>query len=126
MPGGGTRPTAKERIGTKEERRAPERQRRKDRKPGGQPGHLEKGLKRDPGRGRREAADPLAGRRACRGPLDGAALAGEPWWAQVIDVEAVRTVTEILLSAYAARAVGLSRSPDSGSKVRPVARIYHL
>ena len=93
-------PSSKERIGAKEARRArqrSERERSKDRKPGGQPGHQGKGLERDPDPGRRETAGPPAECRACRASLDGAAPAGEPRWAQVIDVEAVRTVTEILL-----------------------------
>ena len=44
-------PSSKERIGAKETRRArqeSERERRKDRRTGGQPGHQGKGLKRDP------------------------------------------------------------------------------
>jgi transposase len=47
-------PSSKERIGAKEARRAgqqSERERRKDRKPGGQPGHQGKGLQRDPNPG---------------------------------------------------------------------------
>ena len=53
-------PSSKERIGAKEARRArqeSERERRKDRKRGGQPGHQGKGLKRDPDPGE-ETADP--------------------------------------------------------------------
>jgi len=44
-------PASKERIGAKEARRArqqSERERRKDRKRGGQPGHQGKGIERDP------------------------------------------------------------------------------
>jgi len=46
-------PSSKERIGAKEARKArqeSERQRRQDRKRGGQPGHQGKGLERDPDR----------------------------------------------------------------------------
>ncbi len=93
-------PSSKERIGAREARKArqqSERERRKDRKPGGQPGHQGKGLQRDPDPGSRETADPPAECRACGAGLAGAAPAGEPRWAQVIDVEVARTVAETLL-----------------------------
>ena len=89
-------PTSKERIGAKEARRArqeSERERRKDRKRGGQPGHQGKGLARDPDPDKTEAADPPAECRACRASLDGAGAAGSRW-AQVIDVEFARKATE--------------------------------
>jgi hypothetical protein len=89
-------PTSKERTGAREARRArqeSERERRKDRKRGGQPGHQGKGLARDPDPGKKETADPPAECRSCRAPLDGAGAAGSRW-AQVIDVEFVRKVTE--------------------------------
>ena len=89
-------PSSKERIGAKEARRVrqqSERERSKDRKRGGQPGHQGKGLKRDPDPGEREDAAPPAECRSCRSPLDGAEPAGARW-AQVIDVEFLRTVTE--------------------------------
>jgi transposase len=93
-------PSSRERIGAKEARRArqqSERERSKDRKRGGQPGHQGKGLQRDPSPDERpEAAAPAEG-RACGAGLDGAEPAREPRWAQVIDVEAVRKVTEWLL-----------------------------
>ena len=56
-------PTSKERIGAKEARRArrqSERERSKDRKRGGQPGHQGKGLRRDPDPSERKTADPPA------------------------------------------------------------------
>jgi transposase len=93
-------PSSKERIGAKEARKArqqSERERRKDRKRGGRPGHQGKGPQRDPDPDATQAADPPAECRACRSPLDGAETAGEPRWAQVIDVEIVRKVTEFLL-----------------------------
>ena len=93
-------PSSKERIGAKEARRArrqeSERERRKDRKRGGQPGHQGKGLQRDPD------PDEEKDRGAARGvpPLQrrpGQRAAVGPRWAQVIDVEVIRKVTEWLL-----------------------------
>jgi transposase IS66 family protein len=89
-------PSSKERIGAKEARRVrqqSERERSKDRKRGGQPGHQGKGLERDPDPGERKDAAPPAECRSCRAPLAGAEAAG-PRWAQVIDVEFNRKVTE--------------------------------
>ncbi len=89
-------PSSKERIGAKEARRArqqSERERRKDRKRGGQPGHQGKGLERDPDPGEKKDAEPPAQCRRCRAALDGAAAAVTRW-AQVADVQVVRTVTE--------------------------------
>jgi transposase len=90
-------PSSKERIGAKEARRArrqeSERDRRKDRSRGGQPGHPGKGLQRDPDPGQRKDAEPPAQCRRCRAALEGA-VAAEPGWAQVWDVEVVKTVTE--------------------------------
>ena len=89
-------PTSKERIGAREARRArqeSERERRKDRKRGGQPGHQGKGLARDPDPDEAETAGPPAECRSCGASLDGAAAAGSRW-AQVIDVEFIRKVTE--------------------------------
>jgi transposase len=89
-------PSSKERIGAKEARRArqqSERERRGDRKRGGQPGHQGKGLKRDPDPDENKDAEPPAECRQCGTGLGGLAAAG--WrWAQVIDVEVIRTVTE--------------------------------
>jgi transposase len=89
-------PTSKERIGVREARRArqeSERERRKDRKRGGQPGHQGKGLARDPNPDKTETADPPAECRSCQASLGGAAAAGSRW-AQVTDVEFARKVTE--------------------------------
>ncbi|MDR3033498.1 MAG: IS66 family transposase [Kitasatospora sp.] len=89
-------PSSRERIGAKEARRArqqSERERSKDRKRGGQPGHQGKGLKRDPEPGERKDAAPPAECGSCRASLDGAEPAGARW-AQVIDVELARKVTE--------------------------------
>ena len=89
-------PSSKERIGAKAARRArqqSERERRRDRKRGGQPGHQGKGLERDPDPDETKDAEPPAQCRRCGAGLDGAAGAGSRW-AQVIDVEVIRTVTE--------------------------------
>ena len=95
-------PTSKESIGARERRKAgrrrqeSERERRKDRKRGGQPGHQGKGLAREPDPDEVKEAGPPAECRSCKAPLDGAAAAGSRW-AQVIDVEVIRKVTEWLL-----------------------------
>ena len=89
-------PRSKERIGAKEARRArqqSERERRKDRRRGGQPGHEGKGLARDPDPGEKKNAEPQAECRKCRAGLDGAQAAGFRW-AQVIDAEIIKKVTE--------------------------------
>ena len=96
-------PPSKEQIGARERRRAErrgrdasERERRKDRKPGGQPGHPGKGLSRDPDPDERREADPPAQCRQCGAGLAGAARAGSSW-AQVWDVKIIRHVMEYLL-----------------------------
>ncbi len=89
-------PSSKERIGAKEARKArqqSERERSKDRKRGGQPGHQGKGLEREPDPDERKPAPPPAECRGCHASLDGAEPAG-PRWAQVIDVQILRKVTE--------------------------------
>jgi len=101
-------PSSKERIGAKEARRArqqSERERRKDRKRGGQPGHQGKGLDRDPDPGERKDVAPPAECRSCRAPLDGAEAAASRW-AQVIDVEFTRKVTEWALPGLSCRCCG--------------------
>ena len=93
-------PSSKERIGAREARRArqqSERERRKDRRRGGQPGHEGKGLRRDPDPGDRKTAEPPAKCHGCGAGLSGAESVPEPRWAQVIDAEVIRTVTEWLL-----------------------------
>jgi hypothetical protein len=96
-------PGSKESIAAREKRKAQrrerqssERERSKDRKRGGQPGHPGKGLARDPDPDETKETEPPAQCRRCGAGLDGAA-AGEPRWAQVIDVEVIRKVTEYLL-----------------------------
>ena len=101
-------PSSKERIGAKEGRRArqqSERERSKDRKRGGQPGHQGKGLRRDPDPDDRKDAEPAAECRACKASLDGAE-AVKPRWAQIIDIEVIRTVTEWLLPGLACPCCG--------------------
>ena len=93
-------PSSKERMGAKKARRArrqeSERERRKDRKRGGQAGHEGRGLRRDLDPGEKKAAGPPAQCRRCRRPGQRTGRGG-PGWAQVIDVEVIRTVTEWLL-----------------------------
>ena len=89
-------PSSKERVGAKEARRArqqSERERRQDRKRGGQPGHQGKGLQRDPDPDEKKDAGPPAQCRRCGAGLGGAQAAGSRW-AQVIDVEVIRKATE--------------------------------
>ena len=101
-------PSSKEGIGAKAARKArekkdrqeSERERDKNRKRGGQPGHQGKGPKRDPDPNERKTAEPPAECRSCRASLDGADAA-EPRWAQVIDIEILRKVTEVLLPGLA-------------------------
>ena len=103
-------PSSKERIGAREARRVrrqvSERERRKDRKRGGQPGHPGKGLARNPDPDGREEAPPAAECRRCKAGLDGAQAVAEPGWAQVIDVEIVRKVTEWALPGLACPCCG--------------------
>jgi hypothetical protein len=101
-------PSSKERIGAREARRArqeSERERRKDRKRGGQPGHQGKGLERDPDPGEAKSAGRPAECRSCRAVLDGAEAAGSRW-AQVVDAEIVKKVTEWLLPGLACPCCG--------------------
>ena len=109
-------PTSKEGIAAGAERRArqkSERERRKDRKPGGQPGHEGKGLARDPAPDAREEAPPPTECRSCGGPLDGMPVAGRKW-AQSWDLEVIRKVTEWLLPGLecgCCRAVTFAAAP---------------
>ena len=101
-------PSPKERTGAKEARRArqqSERERRKDRRRGGQPGHQGNGPARDPEPDERKDAEPPAECRRCGTGLAGAEAAG-PRWAQVIDVEVARKVTEWLLPGLACPCCG--------------------
>jgi transposase len=119
-------PSSKERIGAKEARRArqeSERERRKDRKRGGQPGHQGKGLQRDPDPDDKETAGPPAECRACKASLDGAATAGSRW-AQLIDVEFVRKVTEWALPGLACRCCGTVTFAEPPAGVHPGAVSY--
>ena len=102
-------PSSKERVGAKEARRArqqSERERSKDRKRGGQPGHQGKGPQRDPDPGERKDAPPPAECRSCRAPLDGAEAAASRW-AQVTDVEFIRKVTEWALPGLSCPCCGV-------------------
>ena len=97
-------PPSKDPIGTRErrkagrekERQSSERERRKDRKRGGQPGHPGTGLSRDPDPDERVEADPPAQCSRCGTGLGGAQREGT-WWSQVRDVKITTFVTEYLL-----------------------------
>ena len=74
-------PTSKEPIGARERRKAErrnrqasERERSKDRRRGGQPGHPGTGLSREPDPGERESADPPAQCSRCGTALDASKL----------------------------------------------------
>ena len=121
-------PPSKESTGAKERRKAgrrrrqeSERERREDRKRGGQPGHQGKGLARDPDPGEKKEAGPPAECRGCKAPLDGAAAAGSRW-AQVIDVEVIREVTEWALPGLECRCCGTVTfaEPPPGAHAGPV------
>ncbi|WP_300603297.1 transposase [Trebonia sp.] len=90
-------PASQEGIAARERRKAeradPDRGRRKDRRPGGQPGREGRGLARDPSPGKREKAPPAAECRRCKAGLDGAEPAPGSW-AQVIDVLFAVVTTE--------------------------------
>jgi hypothetical protein len=71
-------------------RQSSERERRADRKRGGQPGHPRAGLSRDTDE--REEVPPPAGCSRCGTALAGADRAGS-WWSQVPDVKITTFVT---------------------------------
>ncbi len=119
-------PSSKESIGAKAARRArqeSERERRKDRKRGGQPGHQGKGLERDPDPGEMKTAQPPAECRSCKAGLDGAEAVG-PRWAQVIDTEITRKVTEWLLPGFSCPCCGLVTFADAPAGVHAGAVSY--
>ena len=98
-------PPSKDPIGARERRKAErkrerpssERDRRKDRKRGGQPGHPGAGLLRDPDPDERPGVPPPAECSRCGNALDAALHGAGTWWSQVWDVRVTRFVTEYLL-----------------------------
>jgi len=123
-------PTSKESIAAKERRTAElkrrdssERERRKDRKPGGQPGHPRAGLARDPDPEQRKTAEPPAQCSRCGTGLAGAQPAGASW-AQVWDVSISRLVTEWLLPALICRCCGQVTTADAPPGARPGSICY--
>jgi transposase len=102
-------PPSKDTIAARErrkaERQSSERERRKDRKRGGQPGHPGAGLSRDPDPGKREELPPPAECSRCGTGLAGAERAGT-WWSQVRDVTVTTLVTEYLLPLLACPCCG--------------------
>ena len=114
-------PSSKERIGAKEARRArqqqSERERRQDRKRGGQPGHKGKGLARDPDPGERKEARRFGGVPQLQSGPGRRSGCGGSQWAQVIDAEIVRTVTQWALPGLVVRVLrdGHVRGPPPGA-----------
>ena len=105
-------PPSKDPIGARERRKAErkarqssERERRADRRRGGQPGHPGAGLSRDPDPDEREDVPPPAECSRCGTALDGADRAGS-WWSQVRDVRITTFVTEYLLPLLACPCCG--------------------
>jgi hypothetical protein len=106
-------PPSKDPIGARERRKAgrtkqrqsSERERRKDRKRGGQPGHPGAGLARDPDPDERTEVPPPAGCSRCGTGLAGAERTGT-WWSQVRDVKITRFVSEYLLPLLACPCCG--------------------
>ena len=92
-------------AGRKKERQSSERERRKDRKRGGQPGHPGAGLLRDPDPDEQAEVPPPAECSRCGTGLEGAQRAGT-WWSQVWDVKITRFVTEYLLPLLACPCCG--------------------
>ena len=112
-------PGSKEPIGAKERRKAErrdrntsERERRKDRKRGGQPGHPGAGLSRHRDPDERKTADPPAECSGCGASLAGVSAAGSSW-AQVWDVKIARWVTEWLLPSLLCRCCGKLTTADA-------------
>jgi transposase len=111
-------PSSKEPIGAREARKAraeSQRERRKDRKRGGQPAHQGKGPQRDPDPDEHKIVEPPGQCRSCHAGLDGADPVGARW-AQVIDVEIVGKVIEYLLPGLACGGCGTTTfaSPPPG------------
>jgi transposase IS66 family protein len=118
-------PSSKESIEAGERRKAErknrdtsERERRKDRQRGGQPGHRGSGLSRDPDPDERKTADPPAECSGCGASLAGAAAAGSSW-AQVWDVKITRWVTEWLLPSLACPCCGKFTTADAPAGAHP-------
>ena len=105
-------PPSKDPIGARERRKAgrkarqsSERERRADRKRGGQPGHPGAGLSRDLDPDGRIEVSPPAECSRCGTALDRADRAGS-WWSQVRDVKITTFVTEYLLPLLTCRCCG--------------------
>jgi Transposase IS66 family len=123
-------PSSKEGIGARERRKAElrkrqasERERRKDRNRGGQPGHPGAGLERDPDPDESKSADPPARCSRCGTGLEGAEPA-RPGWAQVWDVRFSRFVTEHLLPALACPCCGKVTMVDAPAGAYPGSVAY--
>ena len=118
-------PPSKDPIGARERRRAErkarpssERERRTDRKRGGQPGHPGAGLSRDPDPDEREEVPPPAECSRCGAGLGGAERAGT-WWSQVRDVKITPFTAEYLLSLLACPCCGKVNAAQAPPPAQP-------
>jgi transposase len=119
-------PPSKDPVGAREQRKAErtrerqssERERRKDRKRGGQPGHPGAGLARDPDPDERTGLPPPAECSRCGTGLEGAERAGT-WWSQVRDVQITRFVTEYLLPLLTCPCCGKVNAAQAPPWARP-------
>ena len=123
-------PPSKDPIGARErrkaertrERQSSERERREDRKRGGQPGHPGAGLSRDPDPDERKEVPPPAECSRCGTGLEGAERAGT-WWSQVRDVQITRFVTEYLLPLLACPCCGKVNAAQAAAVGAPGQRV---
>jgi transposase len=99
-------------------RQSSERERRKDRKRGGQPGHPGAGLSREPDPDEREELPVPAECSRCGTGLAGAARAGT-WWSQVRDVKIATSVTEYLLPLLACPCCGKAVAAQAPAWAHP-------
>jgi transposase len=99
-------------------RQSSERERRKDRKRGGQPGHPGAGLSREPDPDEREELPAPAECSRCGTGLAGAARAGT-WWSQVRDVKIATSVTEYLLPLLACPCCGKAVAAQAPAWAHP-------
>jgi len=104
-------------------RNASERERRNDRKPGGQPGHPGRGVPRDPDPDQQEGAGPPTQCSRYGTSPAGAQHAGSSW-AQVIDVS--NAPDNLIIGPRAADPVRVLTAPDMRSRSVCLRRCYPL
>ena len=99
-------------------RQSPERERRADRRRGGQPGHPGAGLSRDPDPYEREEMPPPAECSRCGTGLDPARRTGT-WWSQVRDARITTFVTGYLLPLLACPCCGKVNAAQAPPRAHP-------